>query len=426
MAFKKIEWQSNTIRESEWALANEKLSTQGIMLPDGSKLRREDSGLEHSFVVVGGKILAMSGKGVYLGSGGVGVVKIAEDQQGKMYALKIVVEEKRNEFSPREGRIAFELGVALPETSRMSKTTLKYYIAYEYLGISLRSYLNDNPLTEDKSYELGIKITLALHAFHVGKKSKLSGTRYTHQDVHFKNFTIDDLGNVHVIDFGSSSSFHRNGVLSYLLQYRETISFSQKQEDDLKRLKRHLSLSSNTNVFSQEMLANNQKLLHLFSTSNSIHSALELATKLTFLRFRLDELPLYNQIDSNPEVEALILQLNNRAEQIHGIYSIFDRLKSELGKLDPSAFYSLMMERIIYLEEIFKHILVAYGQKNEESLNILADKFTSANQILRNNVLVSDKTSSLVGLIENFRCIESFLPPTNQNISYGMTSDSSF
>lgn len=145
MACDRIEWKSSVIKEEEWTLAKQKLAPNGILSPDGSKLRRNDSGLEHSFIVIGGRILSMSGQGVYLGQGAEGKVKIAEDEFGGIYALKIIT--SREGGITTEGEVATDLSKALEESTRHSKSSkpsngfMKHYIPYAYLGIPIVKYL---------------------------------------------------------------------------------------------------------------------------------------------------------------------------------------------------------------------------------------------------------------------------------------------
>ena len=164
-------WKSNELKFVEWQRAKSALTNpDGTTKPDGTKLRRADpdSGVSHSFIVVGGKILAMAGKGEYLGnpnySQAFGKVKLAEDEQGKLYALK-TSRDSITSFG-KESAIARELGVALAETHRTSASKKgikqptnapqqKAYLAYVYLGIPLPDYISQCAITHrDASYDL--------------------------------------------------------------------------------------------------------------------------------------------------------------------------------------------------------------------------------------------------------------------------------
>lgn len=129
----KIEWLSEQSKKDEWARAKSALAPNGVLHPNGTKLRRKDSGLSHSFIVIDGKILAMAGQGVYLGQGAEGRVKLSEDEEGGIYALKI-----GNALLAEESDIATDLGKAIPHGSRPTPKGRKYYLPYFYLGKPLK------------------------------------------------------------------------------------------------------------------------------------------------------------------------------------------------------------------------------------------------------------------------------------------------
>ena len=150
-------------KSREWAIATQTLSdSNGVLLENGSKLTRKSSGLSHSFMVIDGRILALDGKGHYLGKGVTGKVKLAENEEGHLFALKIMKETGNS-----EAHIANDLNLAGHEVSRMDGTNAsikKHYIAYKYLGVTLDNYNNTNTLSLDARYNLGIKISLLIHA----------------------------------------------------------------------------------------------------------------------------------------------------------------------------------------------------------------------------------------------------------------------
>jgi len=198
-----LTWDSAQ-KSREWTIAKQKLSdSNGIPLTNGSKLSRKSSGFSHSFMVIDNRILALDGQGKYLGAGLFGKVKLAEDEEGNLFALKIM-----KGTSSWEADIANDLDIAGSEVSRMGgkKASLKkHYIAYKYLGITLFDYYNNfkETLSLDARYDLCIKISLALHALHTGGLSQTK-TSYIHGDLHKKNIVIDKDGNPHIIDFGKT------------------------------------------------------------------------------------------------------------------------------------------------------------------------------------------------------------------------------
>jgi len=191
-------------KSHEWTIAKQKLSdSNGIPLANGSKLSRKSSGFSHSFMVIDNTILALDGQGKYLGEGVSGKVKLAEDEAGNLFALKIM-----KSTSSWEADIANDLNIAGREVSRMGgkKASLKkHYIAYKYLGVTLFDYYTKfaKTLSLDARYDLCIKISLALHALHTGELSQTK-TSYIHGDLHQGNIVIDKDGNPHIIDFGKT------------------------------------------------------------------------------------------------------------------------------------------------------------------------------------------------------------------------------
>ena len=97
--------------------------------------------MKHSFLVIEDQIIALSGKGIYLGEGQEGKVKLAENETGNLYALKITDRDKK-----RESYIANDLGIAGKCTLRKNNAfdQQKYYILYQYLGIPLSKYIREH------------------------------------------------------------------------------------------------------------------------------------------------------------------------------------------------------------------------------------------------------------------------------------------
>lgn len=293
MANDKIEWTSHVEKKQEWEQARQRLFCDGILMPDGSKLRRKDSGLNHSFIVAGGKILALSGKGIYISNRNHIKLKIAEDDSGGIYALKIIKDME----TPSEGKIAFDLGKAMQATSRTLTYTRKHYIPYRYLGITMRAYLEKNndshELSVDRLFELAIKIVWALHELHTGLRSK-TGAGYAHSDVNLSNITIDETESIHFIDYEISSSLD-DTVHQKFFTVNPAETFKREQQRDVVTLMRTLCPSGNAmspynnysqSIVTQAMLAESIDLQDLFNLprSGKIPSALELCEKLTLIR----------------------------------------------------------------------------------------------------------------------------------------------
>ncbi len=236
----KFLWASPEEAEREWKFAKDQLIQDNKLLPNGTKLRRNDhqKNLNHSFLITDDRIIALSGKGIYLSRQGISSVyantKLAEDEKGNLFVLKIIKKKNMDPKSIRsdvradspadEAIAAQDFGIAGNLTTRQN--TL--YILYQYLGISLEKYFEDKGrrLSLDKCYELSIKISLALYAIHSGKKAQ-SKRRYKHGDIHSKNIVIDDQDQPHFIDFGKATRILLNYLLNdrdnYLLNYSDDI-----------------------------------------------------------------------------------------------------------------------------------------------------------------------------------------------------------
>lgn len=101
-------WRSSEVKAAEWAYAKQQLSPNGKMMPDGTKLSRKVNAgfslfgkkLTHSFIILDQKIFAMAPKGEILGEGRYARAKMAEDEDGGLWALRIVSWKKY--ISPQE------------------------------------------------------------------------------------------------------------------------------------------------------------------------------------------------------------------------------------------------------------------------------------------------------------------------------------
>lgn len=210
--------------KKEWDFALTVLSNY----EDGTKLKRSSQkksinylfegqpiSLNHSFIVLGGKVLRMAGEGQYLGAGGFSAVKLADDQYGNLYALKIT--KPGGQVFYLEDKIAKDLGVAGRRAYRHDSG--KSYIPYKYLGQSLNTYLKEHKLTRNEQFDLAIKVLLKVCELHSGHGSS-NGKRYAHLDIKPENIAIDN-GQVSLIDFGFAENLqgrldNLKGTLTYL------------------------------------------------------------------------------------------------------------------------------------------------------------------------------------------------------------------
>ncbi|MGJ3494558.1 protein kinase domain-containing protein [Piscirickettsia salmonis] len=199
----RIIWDSEEQRALEWNIANDKLVAE----PNGAKLKRADkkepidytdsngfaANLSHSFIKIGDKVLAMAGQGKYLGKGGFGKVKLAEDESGNLYALKIGY--NRGDISGVEKYLLKDLKLYQGDAKRIDQP--KEMVALHYLGTDLFDYQFESDT--QRIFAL-FSAANELNKLHSGSLSE-HGLAYLHRDIKLENITFD--GNKSsLIDFG--------------------------------------------------------------------------------------------------------------------------------------------------------------------------------------------------------------------------------
>lgn len=208
ICFNEFKWESDELRKKEWLYAIQHLTNNGKLSPDGTKLcRKEHSALTHSFIVVDRRILVMgpkkssimTGSNVYADN-----VKLAEDKKHGAYAIKIIKEKAYK----NESLVALDLGMALPAVQRKNKSNFfKAYIPYVYAGITLSKYLK-MPHTDKEYMDIAIHVVEAILSLHSGEKSQTQ-RMYSHSDIHAYNITVDNKGQIHLIDYGRTTEMHQ-------------------------------------------------------------------------------------------------------------------------------------------------------------------------------------------------------------------------
>lgn len=289
-----VVWKSKEEKEYEWGFAKQRLTLNGKLLPNGTKLSRLDypRDLQHSFMIIDNKIIAISGKGIYLGEGFYGQTKLAEDEKGNLIALKIVRNNEYNTKLDNEAQIANDLGVSGQHVIQyIGLKPYKHYIAYQYLGITLNKYLNINPeLSLDKRFHLCLKLSIALYQLHTGKTSK-SKIKYNHNDIHLNNIVVDEHDEPHFIDYGYASLLQKETIdIPDLLQLfylpKETRTETDRwilEKENYKTLCKQLN-------YNPELRENTRPLLFTFAlnTSQQIPTALDVAEALIIDWLQLD------------------------------------------------------------------------------------------------------------------------------------------
>ncbi len=178
--------------------------------PDKKKLSRTDPPhLHNSYIKLDdGEILALSSKnlaGEILGRGFNSRVKLAMDQAGGFYAIKIEI--TNDLFQMRETEILADIGLLRhPKTSILrNDSTNKFYTAVTYLGKELQSILWS---VEDEFLpSLVRQIAWALHQLHTGTLSK-TGVAYAHLDMKPANMVLDNFNRIYLIDLGSALALY--------------------------------------------------------------------------------------------------------------------------------------------------------------------------------------------------------------------------
>ncbi|TNF69196.1 MAG: hypothetical protein EP298_04495 [Gammaproteobacteria bacterium] len=208
----KINWQDEGTKIKEWSKAKKYFRENSgefkLKHERGSSKvnpKNKDNHKSHSFLNIEGKILAVNTKA--LGSGGNGQVTLAEDEDGKLYAIKRL---KNYKFANEEAQTSKNLGASIGDHKR--KDSNKHYIAYEYLGESLKSYLKrekDN-LSEIQQLDLAIQLFKLIDKMHSGRASK-TGEKIAHLDIKPDNIVIDKNGNLHLVDYGLSKNLDSKG-----------------------------------------------------------------------------------------------------------------------------------------------------------------------------------------------------------------------
>ncbi|MCF6777791.1 protein kinase [Thiotrichales bacterium 19X7-9] len=207
----RIAWDSEKQRNLEWRVALSYLAKA----PNGTKIKRarhkspidytdpetqEKVNISHSFIKVNDQIYVMAGEGKYLGEGGYGKVKLCENKNGNIFALKIdhpITDHIRRQRvalrQKKERDIMQDVGIF----HGYATIGMKGYSVIEYLGENLDQQQYD--LLE--SQLIGFKCISEVSRLHNGDIS-YSNTHWLHRDIKPENFVKDENGDVRLIDFG--------------------------------------------------------------------------------------------------------------------------------------------------------------------------------------------------------------------------------
>ncbi|QHS27358.1 kinase [Piscirickettsia salmonis] len=143
---------------------------------------------------INGQTFALAGKGRILGQGSFGKVKLAEDEQSRLYVMKIglVDDVDENELS-----ILGDLNLLRGSGRRSGKQ----YVALDFLGKSLDKV---DFKSDKERLEVSLKLVEEIRQLNAGVASK-SSTKIYHNDIKPENVVLSEDGKVSLIDFGLSS-----------------------------------------------------------------------------------------------------------------------------------------------------------------------------------------------------------------------------
>ena len=276
------------VTEEEWLAAEEYLQkSKHIKLYRSDKeknlsiIRRQYNqdipyATHHSFIRVGRFILALNPKPLTksdssikteIGRGGYGKVKLAQQRNGKVLAVKCQ-HSKMSSDSIDNARdvfwINYDLNLAYCYAYRNDhKGDGKAYTVMRNLGQSFSDYLEDNEATlpDRERLILAAKMCFQLYKLHNGWASK-TGRCWYHGDIKPSNFTIDKFLRVRLVDFDMVEDLSKDriydhaGTHLYLPYYPE--DYSRKELDHFALL-RTLSFPTKRAVIYRNATKSTQK-----------------------------------------------------------------------------------------------------------------------------------------------------------------------
>ena len=195
-----------SVTPDEWDFAKNQLADASSGTKMGHGTLPASFSSKHSFIKVNGKIYCIAkgkSRDPVLEQGTMAKAKYAQDEQGNLFIIKID-NTKVSKAEQKESAILLDLSIGVGTDVRTDKN--KQYTVLKYLGKNLHGMTKDQSafLTEDKSMDLAIKFAYQVYGLHHGLLS-VTKTAYAHNDIKPDNVTVDEKGNVHLIDFGLST-----------------------------------------------------------------------------------------------------------------------------------------------------------------------------------------------------------------------------
>ncbi|MCF6777727.1 hypothetical protein L3V83_14240 [Thiotrichales bacterium 19X7-9] len=367
----KIAWDSEKQRNLEWRVALSSLKDA----PNGTKIKRrrgkspinytdpetkEKVNISHSFIKVNGQIYVMAGEGKYLGEGAYGKVKLAENENGELFALKI---QKSKVYNSEEDQIAMKYGVGHGYIKRKDKE--KHYSVQKYLGISLKKYLLNKTLSIEEQFNLSLKIIEAVEDFQ-------QKTGKAHLDIKPDNICIAEDGSVSLIDYGFSSNLNEN-----MPNLRGTPGFLPKSwknhpaaSADLIALKRVLydpqlcwsngkqgrRYSDDQWVIQDQLILNNPLLHYALDTESGdiqLQSISDFKKLMTFIKDN------WAGLKGNADLQKAVVALDENtqdSEYINALKFIFPNRNIQVSELEISDLNQESMQKVIDNKNRLKQI----------------------------------------------------------------------
>jgi hypothetical protein len=207
----KVFWGSDEERTNEWDYAKKKLTPNGNIAKNGTKLSRVDpehsGSITHSFEVQDNKIFAISPKYQKLGSQGQqGTVKYAEDEDQITFVRKL---NPIDNHMRTQDAIKNEYNITksvYPQTKGgIIDNKYKFSIFTPYMGKNLTKYMIENTkkISLEARFNLAINILNELQSFlhPTGQNIQRS-----YKDAKADNIVVDEHGMPHIIDMGSAKT----------------------------------------------------------------------------------------------------------------------------------------------------------------------------------------------------------------------------
>lgn len=180
-----------------------------------------------------------------IGEGGQKHVYLVENAEERMLALKLIKLSQKDDRILREIKAATCFGPPrFPQIFEYGEKNLfgenVIYILEEYIqGVNLKTYLQNNTISEQKAIEIGLELLKGLE--------EISKERLVHRDIKPENIMIEQAGRVVILDFGIARHLSLTSLTQDLAAFGP-MTPGYAAPEQIKNQKR--SISSRTDIFS--------------------------------------------------------------------------------------------------------------------------------------------------------------------------------